>query len=184
MREKEISSKIVYEGANFRVHHKEVELPDGKIAKREVCEYKHSSVAMVVLDQEQNILLVREFRTGLGRDRLEIPGGRFYPGRGETAEGAAIRECREEVGVEPKHLELLFEVQGGGSWIMHSYYFLARDLHPNPLPRDADEFLEIVKIPFREYLQAQLQSRNQARSGEFQAVILTAKKMGLLDIKI
>lgn len=183
MQEKEISSKIAYEGNNFRVRLNEVKLPDGQIVTREVCEYKHSSVAIVVLDSEQNILLVKGFRTGLGKDRLEIPGGRFYPSQGETPEEAAIRECREEVGVEPRKMELLFEIEGGGSWVMHTYLFLATDLRLNPLPRDPDEFLEVIKMPFREYLKLQLERKHQARGGEFQALILTARKLGLLDIK-
>lgn len=184
MKEEEISSKIVFEGKNFRITEKEVELPNGKRAFREVSETKFSTVAVLALDDAQNIYLVKNFRTGVSRERLEIPGGRFYPEQGEGPEEAAVRECREEVGMEPKKLELLFEIYGGGTWVSHSYYYFGTDLVKNPLEGDWDELIEIVKIPFREYLMKLLEDKSyEGRGSEFKAAFLVAKKLGLIELK-
>lgn len=50
---------------------------------------------------DQRILLIEKKR-GLGKGKVNGPGGRFEPG--ETAEACAIRETREELGVVPQNL--------------------------------------------------------------------------------
>lgn len=183
LQEEEISSKVVFEGIHFRIIHSEVKLANGDIVTREFLESKFSTVATVLLDEQQNIYLVKQFRTAIQRSRLEIPGGRFFPEKGESAQQAAMRECREEVGMEPKKLELLFYVDGGGSWKRPAYYFLGTDLKKNPLPSDADEVLQMSVMLFRDYLKLHLEDQeNQGRGDEFKAILLVAKKLGYLRI--
>jgi len=54
------------------------------------------AVHVVALTPEGDVLLVRQFRAGSGRDSLEIPGGLVDPGEDPCAAGA--RELREETG--------------------------------------------------------------------------------------
>jgi len=53
------------------------------------------AVAVMVLDDDDNILLVKSFRRG-----WEFPGG--YVNRGESIKAAAIREVKEESGLDIK----------------------------------------------------------------------------------
>lgn len=53
------------------------------------------AVAVMVLDQDNKILLVKGFRRG-----WEFPGG--YVNRGESIKAAAIREVKEESGIDIK----------------------------------------------------------------------------------
>ena len=48
---------------------------------------------------EGKVLLIHK-KTGLGKGKINAPGGRIEPG--ETAAQAAVRECTEEVGLTPK----------------------------------------------------------------------------------
>ena len=54
------------------------------------------AVHVVALTPEEEVLLVRQFRAGSGRDSLEIPGGLVEPGEDPCLAGA--RELREETG--------------------------------------------------------------------------------------
>lgn len=185
MNEEVLDSKVVFDGELFRVVRKKVRLPNGKIAEREISETKFASVAVMVLDQNQNIYLVKEYKTGAKEARLGMPGGRFYPETGETPEAAAIRESREEVGMEPRDLELLFEVRGGRSWGTQGYCYLGTNAIANPKSIDWDEHLEVVKMPFRKYLDYAIEKPDYlGRAGtEIKAAVLVAKKLGYLQLK-
>ena len=63
------------------------------------------AVHVVALTPDGEVLLVRQFRAGSGRDSLEIPGGLVDPGEDPCAAGA--RELREETGYAGDPPELL-----------------------------------------------------------------------------
>ena len=62
------------------------------------------TVAIVAIDQDLNILLVRQYRYAISKYALEIPAG--LVDKGETAEEAARRELREETGYDCTNLRL------------------------------------------------------------------------------
>ena len=57
---------------------------------------------LVFVFEEDRVLLIDKKR-GLGKGKVNGPGGRVDPG--ETPEQAAIRECREELHIEVSNLE-------------------------------------------------------------------------------
>ena len=140
-----INSKKIYEGTIINVKVDEVLLKNGVKAKREVVEHK-PAVAIVPVDAENNVLLVRQYRHPAKIDLLEIPAGIIEPG--EEPEVAALRELQEEVGYTSRNLRLIF-----GFWTSpgftdeYIYGFIARDLVPNRLPQDHDEDISVEKIP-------------------------------------
>ena len=97
------------------------------------------------------ILLIHK-KTGLGAGKINAPGGRIEPG--ETAVKAAVRECKEEVGITPNMLEkradLSFEFKDGLS--LHCQAFFAYSHTGTAVESDeADPFwCDIDKIPFSE----------------------------------
>ena len=56
------------------------------------------TAVLTFIRQEGRLLLILKKR-GLGKGKINAPGGRIEPG--ETAEQAALRETREEVGLTP-----------------------------------------------------------------------------------
>jgi ADP-ribose pyrophosphatase len=154
-----LSSHYVYNGHNIRLRVDEVVLPSGKETVREVIEH-NGAVAIVAMDIEQNILLVRQFRHAAGKELLEIPAGGIDPG--ETPEETARREMQEETGYVPGKLEHMggfYSAPGYASEYL--YLFLATDLAPARLIAEDTEEIKLVKMPLDDVVEL-------IRNGEIQ----------------
>jgi len=106
---------------------------------------------MVALDEDDNVLLVRQFRKPVERELLEIPAGTLEPD--EEPFSCAKRELREEVGCRAEHMEevgTFYTSPGFCTERIHLY--LAMGLIPAPSPSEEDEAIEVVKVPFAEAL--------------------------------
>jgi len=139
-----VSSHYVYNGHNIRLRVDEVVLLSGKETVREVIEH-NGAVAIVAIDIEKNILLVRQFRHAAGKELLEIPAGGIDPG--ETPEETARREMQEETGYTPGKLERLggfYSAPGYASEYL--YLFLATGLMPARLIAEDTEEIKLVKM--------------------------------------
>ena len=146
-----MESRRVYEGRVVNLRVDRVKLPDGRSAVREVVEHA-AVVAIVALDSRGNVLLVRQYRLPVKQALLEIPAGGVDSG--ESAEEAAQRELQEETGQRAGRLERLgsfFASPGYCDEYMHLY--LATELEPAALAADADESIEVVRLPLDEALQ-------------------------------
>jgi len=96
--------KKVFEGRIFTVQIETVVLPKGHELKAEVIRHP-GSVVIVPITADGRIILVRQYRPPLGRWAWEVPAGSLKSG--EDVEGAARRECHEEIGLIPDRLEKL-----------------------------------------------------------------------------
>jgi ADP-ribose pyrophosphatase len=132
-------------------------LPDGRTHDFELVEH-NDSVSILPVDGEGNMLFVRQYRLGAQDDLLELPAGVLE--KGEDSLEGADREVREETGMAAHKLVPIgqaYLAPGYSTELM--YFFLATDLYPAPLEQDADEFLELVKVPVAE-------AYRMARAGE------------------
>jgi ADP-ribose pyrophosphatase len=89
-------STVEYEGGIVRVRTDTVVRPDGTRADREVVE-QAGSVAIVALDDQQRVLLIRPYRHPVGQYLWELPAG-LRDQRGEAPLETARRELAEETG--------------------------------------------------------------------------------------
>jgi len=143
--ENTLSSQSIYEGRVVRLRVDTVETADGRETTREIVEHA-DCVAVVVIDDEDNVLLVRQFRKPVEKELLEIPAGGIDPD--EEPEDAVRRELREEIGYLPHKLERL----GGfystpGYCTEYLYLYLASDLAPSQLFAEDTESIELVRVP-------------------------------------
>ena len=95
---------MVYSGRAVRLWVDDIKLPDGRQTSREVVEHS-DCVAVIPLDADGNVLLVRQFRKPVEKDLLEIPAGCIDPGEEPVA--TVRREMREETGYLPRKIERL-----------------------------------------------------------------------------
>ena len=79
--EKTVSSKYIFEGQVVRLRYDEVELPDGSFSTREIIEH-NGGVAVAAITDNDEIILVRQYRHPYGEVILEIPAGKMEKRRG------------------------------------------------------------------------------------------------------
>lgn len=139
----------VFDGAIIHVDHMTALLPNGRTALREVAVHVGAS-AVVPVDGEGNVYLVRQFRAPLEAVTLEIPAGKL-DFRGEDRLSAAQRELREETGFTAAkwtHLTDLATTPGFCDEVISIY--LAQELTGGETDPDDDEFLNLIKMPLSE----------------------------------
>lgn len=142
--EKEIESKKVFQGRLINVRVDTVEMPDGKRSTREIVEHP-GAVAIVAVTQDQELVLVRQFRKATGEIVLELPAG--VPQKGERGEDAARRELEEETGYYAKKIKKVWEGYASPGYSNEVIqYYLAEDMNKMKQKTDEDEFVEVDLI--------------------------------------
>ena len=110
------------------------------------------AVHVVALTPDEEVLLVRQFRAGSGRDSLEIPGGLVDPGEDPCT--ASVRELLEETGYAGDPPELLGTLWSNPSLLtsrISTIVIRNARLVAEPAP-DHHEELTIERVPAREIL--------------------------------
>lgn len=125
-------------------------LPDGREAFREVVRVR-DAVAVLPVDENGAVHLVRQHRAAIQRTILEAPAG-ILDRPDETLEACARRECAEETGLRPQKLvRLITYAHAEGYSTGFITLFLGQDLQDAGGPDlDQTEFLEQVSMPFAE----------------------------------
>lgn len=148
MEEQTIDSRQIYAGRRVKLRLDRVMLHGGRETTREVVEHP-DCVAIVALDAEDNVILVRQFRHAVAKELLEIPAGGVEPG--EEPLKSALRELAEESGYTAGRIERLggfYSSPGYCTEFLH--LFLATELKPGPSQAQEDEILEVVPIPLKQ----------------------------------
>jgi ADP-ribose pyrophosphatase len=150
-----ISSKLSYKGKVFSVFTDKVEEPGGHINTRDVIRH-NGSIVILAVDESKNpadpdIILERQYRHAAGQILVELPAGRVEPG--ETPLAAAKREMIEETGYRARRWTLLTKYFASpgflGEWMQ---IYLARDIREGTATPEADENIEVFRMPLSEAL--------------------------------
>jgi len=142
--EKKLATQQIYEGRAVNIRVDTVEKANGIKTTREVVEHS-ACIAVVALDEQDNVLLVRQFRHPVDRFLLEIPAGGIDPG--EEPIDSVRRELQEEIGYFPRKIDTLggfYAIPGYGTEYLHC--FVATDLVPARLVAEDTEDIELVRV--------------------------------------
>ena len=100
-----LGSRAIYENPWISVREDRVIRPDGQPGIYGVVHFRSRAIGVLPVDEGGRIWMVGQYRYTLGRYSWEIPEGGCPPG--EPPEDAALRELREETGLEAERLEFL-----------------------------------------------------------------------------
>lgn len=166
-----VSSRVVFQGRVVQVLQDEAQLPDGNRALRDVVRHP-GGAAVLALEEDGTVWLVRQFRYPLGEVLLELPAGKLD--RGEDPALAARRELSEETGLEAGRWDDLGHILvSPGYCDERIYLYLARDLHRSQRHPDEDEFLDVTTLPFQTLLEQVM--RGAVTDGKTVALTLKVK---------
>jgi ADP-ribose pyrophosphatase len=182
--ERLVESTLIHHGRVLEFRVDTVERPDGRLARRDVAVHP-GAVAIVAVDPEDRVLLVRQYRHPAGRVLLEIPAGTLdrdpTTGATEDPDDAARRELEEETGCRAARWEQLADFwTAPGFATERMFLYLATELTPagdGRLSLDEDEALELVRLPWREAVAAA--ERGEVRDAKSLVGLLwLARRMG------
>jgi ADP-ribose diphosphatase len=166
-----IRSETILQGRAFKIRRDSLTTHDGRETRLEIIEHG-GSVVLIPIDDDGNLLFVRQYRHAAGADLLELPAGTRDDD--ETFDKCAAREIREETGMEAGKLQKVGEfylAPGYSSEFMAVY--LATGLKENPLDADDDEFLKVEKIPLRQAIE--MAERGEVPDAKSLAALLLAR---------
>ena len=174
--EKKLERQDIFQGRVIGVHVDTVSLPDGGTSIREIVDHP-GGVAILALDEENRVPVVRQYRYAFSRVMLEIPAGKREVG--EEPFLTAQRELQEEVGAtadEWQDLGTLIPSPGCAGETL--YLYLARGLQFGAVNPDEDEFLECERMAFDDLYQMCMDGRVQ----DAKTVAAVLKVKLLLDL--
>ena len=174
LQEKTLSQDYLYHGRVLQMHVDRVELEDGRESTRECVDHP-GGVSVAALTQDDEILLVRQYRYPYREVLLEAPAGKMdHPG--EDPLSACKREQKEETGTtSSRYLDLgrLYPTPGYCDEILHLYACRIDSYGEKDL--DEDEFLEVEKIPLAQAVE--MAERNEIFDAKTQVLILRAARL-------
>jgi ADP-ribose pyrophosphatase len=142
--EETLSSRSVYQGRAVRLRVDTVRTSGGRETTREIVEHS-DCIAVIAVDADGRVLLVKQFRKPVEKELLEIPAGGIDPG--ESPEDAVGREMREETGYLPRRVERLGGFYSApGYSTEYLYLYLATDLTPSRLFAEDTEAISLVRL--------------------------------------
>jgi 8-oxo-dGTP pyrophosphatase MutT (NUDIX family) len=142
------SSVIKYQNSWITVHEDEVTYSNGRGGVFGVVDYG-VGVAILPIDDDGNVYLVKEYKYALGDWSLEVAAGGVEVG--ENLEATARRELKEELGITADRWTYLGAVWPFTTIIRHAeHQFIAQGLHFGSSKLEDTERIKLVKMPIEE----------------------------------
>jgi len=172
------SQKTLLDRKWLRITEDSVLLPNGTVIDEFHVMHLPNWASVIAVTPDRRIVMVEQYRHGLGRTSLELPSGVIDPG--EQPLEAAVRELYEETGYRAKDWLKLLEVSPEPSRSTHrAHFFVAFGAEPfGAASPEASEVIDVRVLSVRELLDGLNEGRidHAAHIG----AILLAEKRGLL----
>lgn len=135
------------------------------------------AAAVVAVDDEGYLLMVRQYRNALDRETLEIPAGKL-DAPGEPKIACAYRELEEETGYRCEHLEYLMSMNTTVAFCDEFIdIFVARNLIPSKQNLDEDEVIHVERWKLEDLLEL-IYSGKMTDAKTTAAILAYARKYG------
>ena len=173
LEEKTLESQQIFDGRVVKLFVDKAELENGDIVTREVIKHP-GGVCVVPLDENGNVLFVKQYRYPHHQIMLEIPAGKLE--WGESHHDCGLRELKEETGCtcdNYTYLGSLIPTPAYCGEVIHMY--LAEGLHYGEQSLDEDEFLDVEKIPLEKA--AEMIMNNEIADAKTQLAILKTVRL-------
>lgn len=173
---KRIKRDIVQKGHIIDFYFDTMQLPDEQIVEWDFINHK-GAAAVIPVDKEGNIIMVRQYRGAIDKYTLEIPAGGLNPG--EDMKTCAARELEEETGYRSDKLEHLIDLYTTVAFSNEKIgIYYANDLVPTQQNLDDDEYVTIEKYSLEQLVQFILDGTIED-SKTISAIMTYKTKMGL-----
>lgn len=141
-----------YKGPLVTVYQYKQTLYDGSTTTFETVVRPDTTAVLAFIDPE-TVLMTRQEQPHKVEPFWSLPGGRVDPG--ETSAEAAMRELREETGVEAASMEAWYTKSWDGLMSYQEHLFVAKGLSPATQVShpDAGERIQVVDMPWRDLVQ-------------------------------
>lgn len=143
-----VDRKLMHKGKIVEFYTDYMQLPSKKIVEWDFLHHK-GAAAIIPIDTDGKVIMVRQYRNAVNRYTLEIPAGGLN--EGEDNRTCAIRELEEETGYksnEVEHLMDLFTTFAFCDEQIGIYY--ATNLIPSKQNLDEDEFINLERYSINE----------------------------------
>ncbi len=171
LEEKTRHSECMFDGRVLHLYRDEVLLPDGGTSVREYCKH-NGGVCAVAITDENEVLLVEQYRYAHGEIVTELPAGKLEAG--EDPDAAVLRELREETGAICTRLSFLGEMYPSPALMDEVIYmYLAEGLTFGEARLDDGEFLHVKRMPLDMLVGEIMQGK--IKDAKTQAAVLRAK---------
>lgn len=148
LEEQTISSDRIYNGKNINLRIDTVETKDKGYQKREIVEHG-GAVAVVAIDDDSKIVLIKQFRKAVEGVIWEIPAGKLE--KGESPKDCAIRELKEETGYVASDIKFINKFYTSPGYSTQTVYtFLARGLKKEEPQLEQGENIQTYLVDFDE----------------------------------
>jgi ADP-ribose pyrophosphatase len=135
----------VFTGRVLTLNLERVRLPNGREAELEIAHHP-GGAAVVALDEQGRVCVLRQFRHAAGGWLEELPAGKLDGG--EPPIECAVRELAEEAGMSAGRWDKLGEyLSSPGVFTEVIHLFLARELTPVPPAPEEHEVFEVQWLP-------------------------------------
>ncbi len=173
LREDMILEETIYDGRVIEIKQRLIRQHDARFQLREVVKH-NGGVGILAITPDDEVFMVRQYRTAANAALLEIPAGKLEVG--EDPAECAGRELEEECAIKAKSLHLLgafYPTPGYSSEMIHLYW--TNDYVQGEQNLDDGEELELYRIPIQEVID--MIHEGQIQDGKTQVAILKYVQM-------
>lgn len=157
------ASDYVLDSPYLRIRRDRIVLPDGTVVEDYYVRESRGYVIVFALTRAREVVLVRQYKHGIGKRLLELTAGLID--EGEEPHETAVRELAEETGYAARtveHVRSFVTEPSNADTIAHLFY--ARDAY-----RSGEQNLDVTEDIAVELVRLE-ELRNLLRSGEIESM--------------